>query len=99
MEVHAEIEFLVPGSGRPFTYAHEAPPGGEPETVRFAGHAVAIRDVRGEPLRLEEHGATLGRWPTRVRRFEDDAHVRRRYYPESAEIIGSALGADQVVVF
>jgi hypothetical protein len=68
--------------------------------VRFAGHAVGIRDVRGgEPLRLEEHGATLGRWPTRVRRFEDDAHVRGRYYPESAEIIGSALGADQVVVF
>jgi len=100
MEVRAEIEFLVPTSGRPFAYAHEAPPGGEPETVRFAAQAVGIRDVRGgEPLRLEEHGATLGRWATRVRRFEDDAHVRGRYYPESAEIIGSALGADQVVVF
>lgn len=100
MEVRAEIDFLVPGSERPFTYAHEAPPGGEPETVRFASRGVGIRDVRGaEPLRLEEQGATLLRSPTQVRRFEDDAHVRGRYYPESAEIIRAALGADRIVVF
>jgi hypothetical protein len=100
MEVHADIEFLVPGSDRPFTYAHEAPPGGEPETVRFASHAVRIRDVRGgEPLRLDEHGGMLGRWPTAVRRFDDDVGIRARYYPESADIIAAALGADRVVVF
>ncbi|HEY2275693.1 MAG TPA: CmcJ/NvfI family oxidoreductase [Steroidobacteraceae bacterium] len=100
MEVHAEIEFLVPGTGRPFTYAREAPPGGEPETARFASRGVGIRDVRGgEALRLDEAGATLGRWATQVRRFDDDAEVRARYYPESAEIIGAALGADRVVVF
>jgi len=99
MEVQAEIEFLVPGSGRLFTYAHEAPPGGEPETARFVSRAVEIRDVRSaEPLQLDEHGATLGNWPTRLRRF-DDTHVRGRYYPESAEIIRAALGADRVVVF
>jgi hypothetical protein len=98
--VHAEIEFLAPGTERPFSYARETPPDAEPATARFARHAVEIRDVRaGEPLRLDEHGGTLGRWPTRVRRFDDDAHVRERYYPESAEIIQAALGADRVVVF
>ncbi len=100
MAVHAEIEFLVPGNGRPFTYAHEAPPGAEPETARFVGHAVEIRDVRaGEPLRLDDHGGALGHWPSELRRFDDDAQLRARYYPESAGIIGAALGADRVVVF
>jgi hypothetical protein len=61
---------------------------------------VQIQDVRGgQPLRLEEHGAILGRWPTQVRRLYDEAHVRQRYYPESADIIREALGADRVVVF
>lgn len=100
MAVQAEIEFLAPGIGRPFAYGHETPPGAEPATARFASHAVEIRDVRGaETLQLEQHGATLGRWPTQVRRFDDDAQVRDRYYPESAEIIQAALGADRVVVF
>jgi hypothetical protein len=98
--VRAEIEFLAPGVERPFTYSRERPPGAEPETARFAGHAVPIHDVRGaRPLQLDANGATLGQWPTRVRRFDDEPHVRRCYYPESAEIIRDALGADQVVVF
>lgn len=100
MTVRAEIEFLAPGTERPFTYAHEAPCGGEPETARFVSHAVEIRDLRGaQALRLDEHGGTLGRWPTRVRRFDDDDHIREHYYAESAEIIQAALGASRVVVF
>jgi hypothetical protein len=98
--VQAEIDFLVSEVERPFTYAHETPAGGEAETARFASHMVQIQDVRdAEPLRLDEHGAVLGWWPTRVRRFYDESHVRRRYYPESADIIKAALGADQVIVF
>jgi hypothetical protein len=100
LAVRAEIDFLVPGVERPFTYAHEAPSGGEAETIRFESHAVQIQDVRDvEPLRIDEHGAALGWWPTQVRRFYDDSHVRHRYYPESADIIKAALGADRVVVF
>ena len=98
--VRAEIAFLTPGARYLFAYAHEQPPGVEAETVRFASHAVHIEDVRGgESLRLAEHAATLGRWPTRLRRFYDEKHVRQRYYPESAEIIQAALGADRVIVF
>jgi hypothetical protein len=99
--VQAEIDFLVPGGERQFTYAHDETPSDAPaETVRFASHKVQIQDVRdAEPLNLDEHGAVLGWWPTRVRRFYDESHVRRRYYPESAEIIKAALGADRVVVF
>jgi hypothetical protein len=100
MGVKAEIEFLVPGIARPFAYGREAPPGAEPETARFVSHAVEIRDVRGrEPLRLDEHGGTLGRWPTQVRHFDDEAELRERYYPESAALIRAVLGADHVIVF
>ena len=98
--VEAQIEFLSPDVEHAFTYAHGTPRGGEPESARFAAHAVSIHDVRSAaPLRLDAHGATLLRWPTRLRRFDDALHVRQRYYPESAEIIQAALGADRVVVF
>ena len=98
--VQAEIDFLLPGLELPFTYSREVPPGAEAETARFATHAVQIQDLRDAgPLRLDEHGAMLGHWPTRVRRFYDESHVRARYYPESAEFIKAALGADRVVVF
>ena len=101
MEILADIEFLVPGTERLFTYAHEAPLGADPETARFVSHAVEIRDLRGaeEGFGLDENGGTLGHWPTRVRRFDDEAHVREHYYRESAEIIQDALGADAVVVY
>ena len=98
--VAAEIDFLAPGVARPFTYARATPPGAAAATARFARHVVRIEDVRaGASPALEEHGAQLGCWPTRVRRFYDESHVQRRYYPESAEIIKAALGADRVVVF
>jgi hypothetical protein len=98
--VPAEIEFLVPDVEHPFAYGRTAPPGAEPETARFTAHAVQIQDLRGgRPLRFDDNGATLGRWPSRVRRFYDDDHVRQRYYAESAEVIQAALGADRVVVF
>src|SRR4029077_17105893 len=71
--VEAEIDFLVPGLDRPFTYGREAPQGGEAETERVAAHAVQIEDLRhGDGLALEEHGAQLGWWPTRIRRFYDE---------------------------
>ena len=100
MTIEAEIEFLVPAEGPLFTYAREAPPGAGAPTAQFVSHAVEIRDVReGRSLRLEEHGAVLGSWPSGVRRFDDEAHVRKHYYAESAEIIRAELGADRVVVF
>jgi hypothetical protein len=98
--VRAGIEFLDPRLERPFVYADETPAGAAAPTARFVSHTVAIADLRGrEPLRLDEHGATLLRAPTRVRRFSDETHVRGRYYRECAEIVQAAVGADQVVVF
>jgi len=98
--VQAEIDFLTSDVERPFTYAGETPPGAGAPTACFTTHAVKIQDLRARgPLGLDEHGVTLWRWPTRVRHFDDERHVRQHYYPESAEIIRRVLGADRVVVF
>jgi hypothetical protein len=98
--VEAEIEFLTTDVERPFAYARGELPGAEPETARFAARVVQIEDIRGGPtLDLDRHGAVLRSWPTEVRRFYDESHVRQRYYAESADIIQAALRADRVVVF
>lgn len=100
MALRAAIEFLTPGVERPFTYAREAPSGAEPPSACFTSHVVDIHDVRdAAPLTLDEHGAILGCWPTRVRRFEDETELCAGYYSESAEIIRAVLGADRVIVF
>jgi hypothetical protein len=100
MATKALIDFLVPGIERPFAYGRDTPPGGEPQSARFETHPVEVRDLRdGGRFTLDEHGGMLGSWPTRQRRFDDDADLLVRYYPESAEIIRAALGADHVVVF
>lgn len=101
MSLQAEIEFLAPAAQPLFAYGRgTAPPGAQPATARFVPRQVEIGDVRdGQALRLDTHGATLGRWPTRVRRFDEEAHIRARYYPECASLIQSLLGADRVIVF
>ena len=100
LAVEAEIEFLVPGEGRPFSYGGEPPIGAEPATTEFERQRVLIRDVRPHShLSMAVNGAVLGRWPTAVRSFYDDQELRKRYYPEALEIIKAELGADRVIVF
>ncbi len=98
--VAADIEFLVNGPGRPFSYGHEPRADEPPPSAEFKAHRVLIRDVREtRPLSLEANGATLLNSPTTVRNFYDDDELVGRYYPEAAEIITAALGASRAVVF
>jgi hypothetical protein len=98
--VYADIEFLVPGPGRPFSYGYEPPAEAEPASTEFEARRVLIRDVREtRPLSLDANGAMLLRAPTAVRNFYDDNALHGHYYPESADLIRDALGARRVVVF
>jgi hypothetical protein len=99
--VHAEIDFLKPTTNRPYTYGytpgdHETPP-----TTTFTAYRVVIRNARAEPrpLSLGEHGATLIEHQSRVRDFYDHAQLIDVYYPETADVIKAATGANRVVVF
>jgi hypothetical protein len=99
---HAEglIEFLVPGPRKPFAYNYDPGAGAAPESVVFEPRTVTLQDVReAAELTLDANGAAMLRRPTAVNDFYDPAEILRRYYPEAADIIASALGARKVVVF
>jgi hypothetical protein len=99
--VRAEIDFLRPMAGRPYSYGYE-PAGHEPPpTAAFETHRVVILNARSAPRRLslDEHGAVLVRHRSDVQDFYDDAQLIDRYYREAAAVIRSATGAHRVEVF
>jgi hypothetical protein len=85
---------------RLFHYAY-APHGTVETNIEFVEHVVEIADVRRslQPLRLEVEGASVLRHRSEVRRFYDEEELRRVGYPETAELVRSATGAADVVVF
>ena len=98
--LEADIEFLVPRPGRPFSYGYEPGADAPPPSTEFEPRRVTIRDVRGHrALELDANGATLLRVPSRVRNFYDDDEIQGRYYGEAADLIRAALGASRAVVF
>ena len=99
--VRAQIEFLRPTPGRPFSYGHEPAPHEPPATASFVSRSVDIRNVRTAPTRLTlyRNGATLLRHGSSVTDFYDDTQIVGVYYPEAAAAIRAATGAGRVLVF
>jgi len=101
--VHAYIEFLAPATAheRPYSYGYEPGADEAPPTAAFEAHRVEIRDIRSESRRLslDEHGVTLMEHRSRVRDFYDNGELASVYYPEAADVIRAATGADRVLVF
>jgi hypothetical protein len=98
--VDGEIEFIVPGPRKPLAYNYDPGADAPPESVSFIRRTVLLWNVREtEPLSLDANGALLLRRPTAVRDFYDSTEVTQRYYPEAAEIIAAAVGAERVIVF
>jgi uncharacterized ParB-like nuclease family protein len=93
--------YYAAGSNR-HLFAHAYPPHGTEETnIEFVEHLVDIRDVRHspQPLRLEVEGASVLRHQSAVHSFYDEDELRRVGYAETAELVRSATGAAEVVVF
>jgi hypothetical protein len=101
--VRAELNYLAPSDVRPVSYTFEPPAGTPWSTGELAPEWVTIHDGRalaalGE-LSLDRSGFSQLSHRSAVTDFTDDAAVRRRYYPESAELLRAATGAEKVVVF
>ena len=100
-QIEATLNYLAPGIDAPFTYACEPPPGMPQTTVEIAPRRLPIRD--GRPLlpqmSLDREGFLLERRPTSVVDFNDEAEVRRVYYPEIERLVIEATGAAKVVIF
>jgi len=93
--------YYAAASSRPlFAYAY-APHGTEETNIEFVEHVVEIRDVRQSrrALRLEVEGASVLRHRSAVHSFYDEDELRRVGYPETTDLIRTATGAADVVVF
>jgi hypothetical protein len=99
--VTAELNYLVPVTTKPRTYAFDPPPGEPKSTALAEPHQVPIFDARliAQNFSLDREGFALVRHPTRVKDFYDDDEVRAVYYPAVEAFLRATLRADRVVIF
>ncbi|MDO9710902.1 CmcJ/NvfI family oxidoreductase [Paracraurococcus lichenis] len=99
--IEAELNYLGPVEGRPFTYTYGPPPGRPRTNIGIEAHRVAIRDLRpvADRVTLDREGFAVARGASALRDFDDEAAIRAVYYPESARILQAATGASRVHVF
>ena len=98
--VRSAVYYAADRGRQLFAYAY--PPCGTEETnIEFVEHEVEIQDVRQspQPLRLEVEGASVLHHRSAVHSFYDEDELRRVGYSETADLVRSATGAAEVVVF
>ena len=99
--IGAELNYLGPVEGRPFTYTYP-PPAGQPRSnITAAPHRVTVRDLRpiAGQVSLDREGYAVAQGASALRSFDDEAAIRATYYPESARILQAATGAARVHIF
>src|SRR5215471_15795464 len=98
-EVVASLNYLVPTTERPMSYAYTPPPGVPQTTRRNDPKTVTIHNARLilDQLSLDTQGFTLTRHDTKVVNFYDAAEVRAVYYPEVEQLLKEVTGAVKVV--
>ena len=79
-EVKAELNYLLPGEGRPVSYTFEPPPGVAWTSGQLEARQVTIHDARalaaaGE-LSLDKSGFQHVRHKSALSNFSDDAAIR-----------------------
>jgi hypothetical protein len=99
--VEAKLNYLAPGTDKPFVYAYEPPPGVPVRSGASEARLVTIADGRlfADRFSLDKEGFALRRHATSVADFYDDAELRRVYYPEIDALIRAATGASKIVIF
>ena len=99
--IEAELNYLGPIEGRPFTYTFAPPSGQQRSNITAEPHRVAIRDLRpiADQVSLDREGFAMANGASALRDFDDEAAIRAIYYPESARILQAATGAARVHIF
>jgi hypothetical protein len=99
--IEAELNYLGPVEGRPFTYTF-TPPAVQPRSnITAEPHRMTIRDLRpiAASVSLDREGFAVAHGASTLRAFDDEATIRAVYYPESARILQEATGATRVHIF
>jgi len=99
--VVAELSYLKPTCGRPYSYAYEPPQGTPWENCEYEPRSVRIADGRvlASPPSLQEQGFELRDAPSDVGDFLNEDAVTRVYYAEVAELARVVTGARRAFVF
>jgi hypothetical protein len=99
--VVAPLLYLGHAPERPVSYVGAPPPGVPPDDAQYLPRPVTLRDARtvAASLSVDFSGFELWQAPSTVRDFLDDEEVRRRYYPEVAELALRATEGDEAHVF
>lgn len=99
--ITAELNYCVPGGGRPRTYACDPPAGQPRSTVVQDRRTLPIHDMRGVApyLSLDREGFALVARQSAASNFHDEREVKAVYYPEVERILADVSGADRVFVF
>ncbi len=85
VEVEAQLNYLVPTSVRPRSYAYNPPPGVPRRTGEYRAHAVKITTnarLRPPPggLSFDRNGFELHRELSAIADFSDESAIRSAYY-------------------
>jgi hypothetical protein len=99
--VTAELAYLSPPSGRPYTYMYEPPADVAKHNCDYKVSSVRIADARAmaSPSTLHVQGFELWDAPTSIADFRDEDAIRSRYYAEAAELARCVTGAERAFVF
>lgn len=99
--IEAELNYLGPVEGRPFTLTYAPPEGGPRSNITAAPHRLPIHDLRplAAAATLDREGFAVARGASALRDFDDEAAIRAVYFPESARILQAATGAARVHIF
>lgn len=99
--VMAGLNYLLPTTERPHSYAYEPPPGTPWENCAYELRPTSIADARGAPQRpaIDREGFMLCDAPSAVKDFDDVEQVKAVYYPEARELALAVTGGMQAFVF
>jgi hypothetical protein len=97
--VTAKLQYLAPMKDVLFNYTYGPPPGMPRTNAVYDERMMPIYDGRGLDATLDREGFELYEEPTSVTNWDDEALLRRVYYPEIERLVAKVTGATRVVIF
>jgi len=100
-KVRAPLSYLRESNVKPFSYAHEPPPGVPWESGDYDEVWTDIHNARqaGNDFSMDVEGFLLVNAPTQLTDFTDAEQIRRVYFEEAKEIALQVTGGHQAFVF
>ena len=102
LHTEGDFNYIVPTPGeKPFRLNYDPAPGERVTNVSHETRHLPVRDVRpiAAEMGLDSEGFALLTRPSTLTRFDDDTAIEAQYYPECAELVQAATGADRVITF